>query len=91
MTQYNFSQNAGLDSPAIKAVAVTKSDSTNLTFGGQLPRALYVGGAGDLAVKVGDDITAVTLVAVPAGSIVPVCAKNVMSTNTTATNIVALY
>ena len=91
MTQYNFSANAGLDSPAISAVAVTKSDSTDLTSNGQLPRAIYVGGAGNLAVKVGSDSTAVTLVGVPAGSIVPVRAMNVMSTNTTATNIVALY
>jgi len=73
--------------PSSEPVAVTKSDSTtyNPPF-----RGLYVGGAGDVAVKAPGQSTAVTFVGVPAGTILPVKAALVMSTNTTATNIVGL-
>lgn len=72
--------------PAYRAVVVTPSDSTVVEA-----RALYVGGAGNVAVKCQVNDTAVTFVGVAAGTILPVAAYNVMSTNTTATNIVALY
>lgn len=75
-------------SSAYKAVAVTKSDSTILPDG---VRALWIGGAGDVAVIMSGDTTAVTLVGVPAGTLLPVQVVKVMSTNTTATNIAALY
>ena len=76
-----------LDSPAGRAAAVTPSDSAYLT---SASRALYVGGAGDVAlVTVGDDT--VTFVAVPAGSILPVRVKRVLATGTTATSILALW
>lgn len=75
-----------MSDPARGAFAVTKSDST--TFSGV--RALYVGGAGDVTVMPVDSTTAVTFSAVPAGSILPVRCTKVMSTNTTATLIVAL-
>lgn len=67
--------------------AVTPSDATLL----DMTRGLYVGGAGAVAVLGWDDSVAVTFAAVPAGTILPVRVKKVMSTNTTATNIVALY
>lgn len=72
--------------PADNAVAVTKSDSTVVNA-----RALYVGGAGDVAIMPKKGGTAVVFSAVPAGTILPVYAQKVMSTNTTATLIVALY
>ena len=78
--------------PAVKARAVTKSDSTVVAA-----RALYVGGAGDVAVLMeGDGLTggtgtAVTFSAVPAGTFMPISVNKVMSTDTTATLIVALY
>lgn len=73
--------------PAEDAGAVTPSDSTNLT---RTARALYVGGAGNVVVITASG-TAVTFTNVQAGSIIPVRARRVNSTNTTATNIVALY
>lgn len=73
--------------PGLQLAAVTPSDSTDLTGA----RGLYVGGAGDLALTAVNDSSAVTLSSVPAGSIIPVQVKHVMSTNTTATNIVAIY
>jgi hypothetical protein len=72
--------------PAVDFAAVTPSDSTVLSG----VRALYVGVTGNLAVRpVGG--SAVTFVAVPAGMILPIAVDRVMSTNTTATSIVALY
>lgn len=68
---------------ATSSGAVTKSDSTVLQF-----RALYVGGAGDVAIKHTEGGDAVTYVGVPAGTILPVSGVRVMSTNTTATNMV---
>lgn len=73
--------------PAIYAIAVTPSDSVNLA---PSSRALYVGGAGNVALVQPDD-TVVTFVGVTAGFILPVACKRVNSTNTTATSIVALY
>lgn len=68
---------------ATSSGAVTKSDSTVLQF-----RAVYVGGAGDVAIKHTEAGSAVTYVGVPAGSILPVSGVRVMSANTTATSMV---
>lgn len=73
-------------SAARKAVAVTKSDSTIL----ETTRALYIGVTGDVAVIMADGGSAVTFTAVPVG-LLPVQVTKVMSTNTTATNIMAMY
>jgi len=52
-------------------------------------RAIYVGGAGDLAVTMwgGGDIT---FTGMAAGSYLPIRARTILSTGTTATDIVAL-
>ena len=76
-----------------RAAAVTPSDTVNIpavTGGTNNGCVLYVGGAGDLKVlTIGGD--EVTLVAVPAGSFIPVQVLRVFSTGTTATSIVALW
>ncbi len=53
-------------------------------------RALWVGGLGNLSLIATDDTTAVTITAVPAGTIIPIKCKRVAAA-TTATLIVALY
>jgi hypothetical protein len=63
--------------------AVTPSDSTEVAFSG-----IYVGGAGNVAVETNDGTA--TFTAVPVGTILPVCAIKVLSTGTTATNLVGL-
>jgi len=73
--------------PARTATAVTPSDSVALQ---RLPKALYVGGGGDLTLRCVDSGTDVVMSAVPAGSILPVRAQFVRATGTTATAIVAL-
>lgn len=73
--------------PAVGAQAVTKSDTTILNKG---CRALYIGVSGDVAVETTVDGTAVTFKASPVG-VLPVAVVRVLSTGTTATDIVALY
>lgn len=65
-----------------KYVAVTASDSTPTEFVG-----VYVGTAGNIALK-GTDGVAVTFKNAPAGLIIPGFISRVMTTNTTATDIV---
>ncbi|MEE9439354.1 MAG: hypothetical protein V3V14_10170 [Saprospiraceae bacterium] len=80
-----------------RAAAVTPSDTANIpSVSGPAGETvnngcvLYVGGLGDVRVLTagGDDVV---FSAVPAGTFVPVNVVRVFSTNTTATNIVALW
>ncbi len=77
-------------SPFATGAAVTPSDTVQLSDD---THALYIGGAGDVAVIFAEDatLTPVTLKAVPVGTVLPVSVIQVMATGTTATNIVALY
>lgn len=71
---------------AYDAASVTPSDSTAL----RPTRGLYVGGAGNVKVDMALGTT-VTFASVAAGTILPIQVVKVYSTDTTATNIVALY
>ena len=55
------------------------------------PRALWIGSKGNVVVIAEGDTSTVTISNVPEGSILPIRAKRVKSTSTTASNIVALY
>jgi hypothetical protein len=75
-------------SPARGAVAVTPSDTVNLVGGAC--RGLYVGTAGNVAVV--DTVgSVVTYTALAVGIVHPIQATRINNTNTTASNIVALY
>lgn len=71
------------------ARAVTPSDTTILNG----TRAIFNGGASacNIALILAQDSAAVTFANVQAGEILPVTAIKVMSTNTSCSNIVALY
>lgn len=81
------------------AKAVTPSNSKDLTdaTGDAMSfyaRSLYVGATGDLKVIMAaskDDAVTVTYVGVPAGALLPIQVRRVLSTGTTATSIVALF
>lgn len=73
--------------PISKGAAVTPSDSIALTT---TSRALYVGGGGDLTVRLAGDSTDTVLKAVPTGSFLPLKVTYVKATGTTATYITAL-
>lgn len=83
-----FSSNApNLSSPGTKLVALTPNDGADLAT---VSRALWVGVAGNVALVAADDSAAVTLIAVAAGTLLPIRCKRLMSTNTTASSIVAI-
>jgi hypothetical protein len=72
------------------AVVITPSDTAAQSY-----RAIYVGGAGNVAlVPEGQSSasaeSAVTFTAVVLGTILPVSCKKVMNTNTTATLLIGL-
>ena len=75
-------------SPATKGVAVVTADNTK--FSGGMCRGLYVGVTGDVVV-IHSDFSTVTYKSLAAGVVHPIMAFGVAQTNTTATNIVALY
>jgi hypothetical protein len=72
------------------AVALTKSDTTTYADGnGGMFDGLYVGGAGDVAVRTAKGST-VTFSGATAGSTIPIRFDRLMSTNTTATLVLGL-
>lgn len=78
----------GLSDPPSRWVAITPSDSTDLTIA---TRCIWVGGAGDVKVIDQAGNTAVTLVGVQAGTQISGRFSRVYSTGTTATYMVAGY
>lgn len=78
------------DSPdfsARKLVTVTPHNSNDLAY---TTKALFIGTGGNIVVLAEDDTVAVTL-KVTDGQILPVRARRVLETNTTATGIVGMY
>lgn len=87
MSTDTFSKYAnGLSSPAREAFAITPDDAAELA---RLPKALMVGGAGALRLRAVDSAADVT-VTVVAGQIVPIRARYVRATGTTATGLIGL-
>lgn len=88
---------AGTTLPCNLSQAVTLSDSVDLPRyralqggPGSLTDWIYVGSTGDVVV-VQQDGTAVTYAGVPTGQFLPVAARRINSTSTTASSLVALY
>lgn len=72
--------------PFVNASAITKSDSTPVNC-----NAIYVGGAGNLSIKMTADSETVVITAPPVGSVLNLHLRNGRVMNaTTATNLVAL-
>jgi hypothetical protein len=76
------------DGPSVDGGAVTPSDSTDLS---PLPRALYIGGDGNVSVDTFGGTESLIFNGAKAGSIIPMAVRRVNATGTTATNIVAMY
>lgn len=75
--------------PARSLAAVSPHATDDLPGG--VCKALWVGGEGNVAIVAENDTGAVTIVGVPAGTALPIRAKAVRASGTTATDIVALY
>ncbi len=87
MTDAYSSYTPGLTSPGTRAFAITPNNSEDLPH---VPRAIYVGGSGNIAVVTqgGDEVT---FTSVFAGSLLPVRVKRVKDTGTTATLMIGIY
>ena len=85
MDEFETHQNS-LSAPALFAEPVSPSDSTLLTLA---TRAIYVGGAGDLRVRMasGGDVIFRNL---QAGAVYPFRLEQVFATGTRATNLISL-
>lgn len=75
-------------SPARRALAVVPHDSNELT---DIPKALYVGTAGNVTMRGVDGSTDQLWRNVPAGALIPFRARYIRATGTTAADILALY
>lgn len=72
--------------PAIGAMTITPNDNTDIS----ICRGIYIGGSGDLRVKMLDG-TIVVFTSIAAGMVHPLSISRVYATGTTATGIVAVY
>lgn len=78
----------GLSAPATRAEAVTPHDTNALT---DIPKALYVGSAGNITMRGLGGAADKLWKNVPAGAILPFRAQYVRATGTSAADILALY
>lgn len=73
---------AGMDAPFIQHEAAAPSDAVDFA---RLSRAVFIGGAGDVALVTEDGV--VLVYTVPAGTVIPGRFRRVNLTGTTATQI----
>ena len=76
-----------LTSPPEAGAAILPDDAAELAHA---TRAIYVGGAGDLRLRLLGGAV-VTLVAVPAGTLLPLRVRQVFATGSTASHLVGLW
>lgn len=77
-----------ISAPARRALAVTPHDSNPLA---DIPKALFVGTGGAIAMRGVDGAADQLWKNVPSGAILPFRAQYVRATGTTAADILALY
>lgn len=78
---------SSLQAPARGAAAVVPDDDAELAY---MTRALYVGGAGDVSVRMADG-QEVIFFNVPGGSVLPIRVVKVLAAGTTAGSMIALW
>lgn len=74
------------DSPATHAFSITPADATDLS---EITRAIYIGGAGNLTVVLQSDAE-VTFTGLATGTVLPLRARQISATGTTATAILGM-
>jgi hypothetical protein len=78
----------GLQSPTRSSFAIVPSDTNELPI---VTRAIYVGGTGDLTLRLAGDAGQLLLKSVPSGTMLPLRARQVYATGTGATQLIGLY
>jgi hypothetical protein len=78
----------GLQSPPRNAFGIAPSDTLELPL---VTRAIYVGGAGDLTLRLAGDTAAQIIKAVPVGAMLPLRVRQIYATGTVASQLVGLY
>jgi len=78
----------GLQSPPRNSFTITPSDTAELRF---VTRSIYVGGTGDITLRLAGDAGQLLIKAVPAGTMLPLRVRQVFATGTTATGLVGFY
>jgi len=86
MDKFRYNSDSAAN-PARSVQSVIMSDEQELLL---VPKALFVGSGGDIALRCLEDTEATVLKNVAAGSILPVRAIQIYATGTTAGDIVAL-
>ncbi|MCW1401077.1 hypothetical protein OKA06_01565 [Novosphingobium sp. MW5] len=76
-----------VSSPARNCVAIVPNDANDLAV---VTKALYVGTGGNIVVRTVDATADVTFANVPTGTVLPVRARAIRATGTTASQIVGL-
>jgi hypothetical protein len=82
-----FSNSDSVISPALDCFAVAPSDTIPLT---EIPKALYIGSQGDLALRLVNSSQSVVFRNLQEGTVLSVRPSLVFATGTTAANIVGL-
>lgn len=82
-----FSFTDSVTSPARECFGVIPSDTEVLS---RVPKAIYVGSTGDIALRLVDDEADTTFRNVPSGSLLPVRPSAIRATGTSAGEIVGL-
>lgn len=78
----------GLSGPASNGAAITPHATNALAF---VTRAIWVGAAGDITLRLADASADITLIGVPAGTLLPLRASHVRATGTSAASLVGLW
>ncbi|WP_287459180.1 hypothetical protein [Sphingomonas sp.] len=85
---FPLSSTDSVSAPATDAAAVTPHDVNELPV---IPKALYVGGGGDIVMRGKAGTADQTWKNVPSGAVLAFRARYVRATGTTATNILAIF
>jgi hypothetical protein len=79
----------GLQTPVRNSFVISPNDTTELPF---VTRAIYVGSAGNITARLADDTASVTFNGLAPGSMLPIRARQIYGTGTTAGMVlVGLY
>jgi hypothetical protein len=81
-------QATGKDCPIMETAVVVPSDSTDIT---DLPRAIWVGVGGDVTLMAAADQTSRVFKNVASGTLLPIRARRIYNTGTSASSIIACY